>query len=243
MTEDSTLASERRRGRIVGVAALVSVFSVWGTVIFAASGTRTTRPSARFDEPGFDRVKQLLEFHNKIGHQAIAAGLRCFGLLLTIVVGLYLYSLIRARNPGLSRAIVWTALAGPVLVAGATVFGFLALRDVADAFASSGPRTASRAKHLVDSSTALQVAGVFDILSRIVFAAWIALGSLEAMRVGLLTRFLGYWGIGAAGALVLLPIGDAMFIGWLASVGILALGYWPGGRPAAWQTTRPVPAD
>jgi hypothetical protein len=55
------------------------------------------------------------------------------------------------------------------------------------------------------------------------------------MRVGLLDRFLGYWGLGACGALALLSIGDAMFIGWLASVGLLALGYWPGGRPEAWR--------
>jgi hypothetical protein len=69
------------------------------------------------------------------------------------------------------------------------------------------------------------------------------MASIQAMRVGLLTRFLGYWGVGAGGALVLLPIGDAMFIGWLASIGILSLGYWPGGRPPAWQSTRPLAAD
>lgn len=241
----SRLAIERRRGRIVGIAALVSVFTVWGTVIFASSGNvrDASRPSARFDEPGFDRVKQLLDFHANIGDQAIAAGLRCFGLLLTIVVGLYMYSLVRARNPRLSRVILWTTLIGPVLVVCATVFGFFALRDVADTFASSGPRTSDRAKDLVDGSAALQITGIFDVLSRIVFAAWVGLASLEAMRVGLLTRFLGYWGMGAAGALIVLPVGDAMFIGWLASIGILALGYWPGGRPPAWQSIQPLAAD
>ena len=41
----------------------------------------------------------------------------------------------------------------------------------------------------------------------------LGLASLEMMRVGLLDRFLCYWGFGACGALVLLPIGDALFIG------------------------------
>ena len=60
------------------------------------------------------------------------------------------------------------------------------------------------------------------------------------MRAALLDRFLAYWGFGACGALVLLPVGDAMFIGWLGSVGIMALGYWPGGRPAAWARAYPL---
>jgi hypothetical protein len=78
------------------------------------------------------------------------------------------------------------------------------------------------------------VAGVLDFTTRIVFAAWIAIASYHLMKLGLLTAFLGYFGLAAAVALVLLPIGDAMYIGWMASIGFLAWGYWPGGRPAAW---------
>jgi hypothetical protein len=70
-----------------------------------------------------------------------------------------------------------------------------------------------------------------------VFAAWVGLLSVHARRAGLFTTFLGYWGVGAAFALVLIPVGDAMYIGWLASMGFLALGYWPGGRPPAWDGT------
>jgi hypothetical protein len=87
----------------------------------------------------------------------------------------------------------------------------------------------------MDASTPLTMATIFDFASRAVFALWIAIASLEMMRDGLLDRFLAYWGFGAAGAELLLPIGDAMFIGWLGSIGILALGYWPGGRPEAWR--------
>jgi hypothetical protein len=240
----SRLDIERRRGQIAGVAALVSVFSVWGTVIFANSVSRAPgTPGAGTDRGDFDRARQLTDFHKGLSDQTIAMVLRCGGLLLTIGVGVYLYSMIRSRNPGVRRLILWSAIAGPVVVVGATVFGFFALRDVADTFVSSGAQTSARARHLANDSGFLQAAGVFDLLSRIVFAVWLGMTSLEAMRVGLLTRFLGYWGIGAAGALVLLPVGDAMFIGWLASIGILALGYWPGGRPPAWQSTHALPAD
>jgi hypothetical protein len=130
-----------------------------------------------------------------------------------------------------------------VLVVAATIFGFFALRDVADAFVSSGSRTTARARDLANDSGTLETAGAFDLLSRVVFGFWVGMASLQAMRVGLLTRFLGYFGIGAGGALVLLPVGDAMFIGWLASIGILSLGYWPGGRPPAWRSTHALAAD
>lgn len=241
--EDPTIQAEGRRGKVAGAIAMVSVFAVFGSVIFASAANQDpTRPGARVGDEEFDRAKHLVEFHDGISDQAVAAGLRCAGLLLTIAIGVYLYSVVRARNPQVPRAVLWTAFAGPAFVAAATLFGFFALRDVADAFASSGPRTQDRARELVDDSGTLKLAGVFDILSRLVFAAWVGIASLHAMRVGLLTRFLGYWGIGAAGALVLLPLGDAMFIGWLASMGILALGYWPGGRPPAWESTKPLPA-
>jgi hypothetical protein len=245
MSDGSMLERERRRGRVVGIVALLSVLTVWATVIFANSGTVTATgaPGVRVDERAFDRAKQLVDFHDGLRDQAIAAGLRCVGLLLTIVVGAHLYAMVRRRNPAVSRRLLWVAVAGPVLVAAATIFGFLALRDVADAFVSSGPRTSDRARDLANSSGTLNAAGAFDLLSRVAFGLWVAWASIQAMRVGLLTRFLGYWGVGAGGALVLLPVGDAMFIGWLASIGILSLGYWPGGRPPAWQSTRPLAAD
>jgi hypothetical protein len=245
MSDGLALEAERRRGRVVGVAALLSVFTVWGTVFFANSTTvrPVGGPGARVDEAAFDRAKQLVDFHTGLRDQAIAAGLRCVGLLLTIAVGAHLYSMVRARNPSVSRRLLWVAVASPVLVAASTIFGFFALRDVADAFVSSGPRTTDRARDLANDSGILKTAAVFDLLSRVAFGFWVGMTSIQAMRVGLLTRFLGYWGVGAGGALVLLPIGDAMFIGWLASIGILSLGYWPGGRPPAWRSTRPLAAD
>jgi hypothetical protein len=147
--------------------------------------------------------------------------------------------MVRSRAATVGRTQLWCAVIGPVLVALATVFGFLALAHVTDVFYAGGPRTAARAQQLVSSSAELRAASVFDIVSRVVFAGWVALASLQALRAGLLTTFLGYWGIGACGALVLLPVGDAMFVGWLASLAILALGYWPGGgRPAGWSSLR-----
>jgi hypothetical protein len=233
-------APGQRLGRIAGLTALASVASWLGALQLANAGGgpgSTVVPGAAVGQPApIDRARELLDFHAGATDQALATTLRCVGLMLTAAFGVYVYALVRARRPGLSRGMLWSALAGATLVAGASVFGYVALGQVATTFVSSGVRTTARAQHLIASSGALQVAAVFDLASRVVLALWIGLASLEMMRVGLLERFLGYWGFGACVALVLLPIGDAMFIGWLGSIGVLALGYWPGGRPEAWRT-------
>jgi hypothetical protein len=234
------LDAERGWGRIAGLAALASVAS-WvaalGLVNAAGGRGSAINPSGSLGAPTpLDRARQLLDFHAGVTDQILATACRCAGLILSAAVGVYLYQLVRARRPNLSRWMLGSALVGATLVAGATVFGYFALDHVATTFVSSGARTTARAKHLIHTSDALRAAAVFDLASRVAFAFWIGLASLEMMRVGLLDRFLCYWGFGACGALVLLPIGDALFIGWLGSIGVLALGYWPGGRPEAWRT-------
>lgn len=231
--------SEQRLGRIAGLAALASIvawFVAPGFGNATGSGPAINSASALGQPTPLNRAQQLRGFHAGLADQALGTTLRCVALALTAAVGVYLYGLVRARRPDVSRWMLGTALAGATLVAGATVFGYFALEHLSTAFVSSGARTPARAQHLINASGALPAGAVFDVVSRVAFALWIGLASLEMMRVGLLDHFLAYWGFGACAALVLLPIGDALFIGWLGSIGVLALGYWPGGRPKAWRT-------
>ena len=64
--------------------------------------------------------------------------------------------------------------------------------------------------------------------------------SLNAMRVGLLTRMFGYIGIVAGAMLVLFPL-PVVQIFWLAGLGVRSLGRWPGGDPPAWRTGEAEP--
>lgn len=232
--------AERRAGRRGGAAALASVAASLAALVAAnaaSSGGRLAQPGT--GGAGTDRVeqrRQLLDFASHLGGQATAAGLRGVGIALSVPVGLYLLWLIRRRGgtpPGWVR---WPLFVGPVLIVAATLFGFLALKHVSDEFVGSGARTVARAHQLRSDSGTLKAAGLFDVGSRVVFAVWVGVVALHAMRVGLLTSFLGYWGVAAAFCLGLqVPIGDAMYLSWLLSMGILALGYWPGGRPEAWE--------
>ena len=102
------------------------------------------------------------------------------------------------------------------------------------------------AKELVDDSrgvvaTAAGFAGTLAIAFSYVIIA------LNAMRAGLLSRFMGVLGIGV-GALIVLPLLPQglpivqMF--WLGALGALFLGRWSGGRGPAWETgtAEPWPA-
>jgi hypothetical protein len=67
--------------------------------------------------------------------------------------------------------------------------------------------------------------------------------SLNAMRVGLLTRFMGVLGI-IVGGLFIIPLGASLPIVqafWLVAIGALFLGYWPPGVPPAWVTGEAQP--
>jgi hypothetical protein len=229
--------TEQSRGRLAGGAALASVGCWVGALAFAnATGGEINRGASIGQPTALNRATQLTDFHRGRGDQLVATCLRCAGLLLAAVVVVYLYRLVSARRPQVSRRwMLGTGLGGALLIGGSTVFGYFALAHVSAVFAAGAVHTQVHAHHLIDGSGALKLAAVFDLGSRLVLALWIAIVSLEMMRAELLDRFLAYWGFGACGALALLPIGDAMFIAWLGSIGVIALGYWPGGRPAAWS--------
>lgn len=89
-----------------------------------------------------------------------------------------------------------------------------------------------------------------DLLAALALTAGIVAVSLGAMRVGLLTRWMGMIGI-FSGVLIFLPIGGATLeivpSFWMVAMGILYLGRWPNGDPPAWTAGEarpwPTPAE
>ena len=86
------------------------------------------------------------------------------------------------------------------------------------------------------AGTALTFAGSIALLFGL------AVTSLNAMRVGLLTRFMGILGMIVA-ATFLLPLDQLGIIRslWLLALAALLLGRWPSGVPPAWSTGEAVP--
>ncbi len=245
---EAVLAEERRAGRWAAGAGLGSLLAAILSVLLAnaaSAGSGLSKGPAGADGRDADRLRGLLDVDAHTVLLGASTLLRCVGLLLMIGLGLYLIRLVRTRDaraiPSWVVPLTWAA---PILLSVVLVVGLVASIDVADALTSSGPRTAERAARLVDDSTGVTIAQAGDLVLRIPVAIWIGVVAVAAMRVGLLTRFLGYWGVAAGVCLVLLAGGgDALLVGWVGSVGLLALGWWPGGRPAAWEHTTPQPIE
>ena len=239
MNETDPRERERRLGRWAGIGALGVVLLTFVAILIAASGSTVDRTP----KTSPSRIEQLVDLHHGAHQQEISVFVRGLAMLLLIGVSLYLWDVVRRRDPTLHRWMYWAGIIVPPLVAVTTAAGFYVLRDIADTFVASGPRTLGRANHLIESSSSLRVVRIAEITSNAALGAWTAGIAFYAMRVGLLTRFLGIWGVGGGVIIAILgPSGEPFFLGWVASIGLLALGYWPGeGRPPAWDEGRAIP--
>jgi len=94
--------------------------------------------------------------------------------------------------------------------------------------------------------TANTISNYLDLVAVLALAVGMIAAMVGAMRVGLLTRWMGVLGI-FTGVLIFLPIGgDTLEIVpafWLTAMGMLYAERWPGGDPPAWSTgeARPWP--
>jgi hypothetical protein len=98
-------------------------------------------------------------------------------------------------------------------------------------------------KKLIKDNQSAAVAGIGEAGVIALAFAYVII-ALNAMRAGLLSRFMGILGI-IVGALIVLPLlpqgVPIVQIFWLAALGVLFLGFWPGGRGPAWETGEATP--
>jgi hypothetical protein len=106
--------------------------------------------------------------------------------------------------------------------------------------------------HAVDlaltKGTANEISDYLDLLAGLTLAAGMIATMVGAMRVGLLTRWVGVLGI-FTGVLIFLPIGGAELevvpAFWMVAMGLLYAERWPNGDPPAWTSgeARPWPTQ
>jgi hypothetical protein len=105
--------------------------------------------------------------------------------------------------------------------------------------------------HAVDQAltkgTVNVIVDYVDLLAGLAFAAGMIAVMLNALRVGLLPRWVAILGIFTA-VLIFIPLGGAQLevipAFWMVIVGILLAGRWPNGDPPAWAAgeARPWPS-
>ena len=225
---------EARVGRPVAAAAFTGAVVSLTAVIVQATAFQ--------DAPDGDRGA-LLTIDEKAGQLWAATALRDIGILLLGFVLWYLYRVTRYRQPipGLVAPLIPL---GPVLLVAASILGQADLVSLASDFTEGSPTEGrageERAEDLLDERSA--VGPAIGAGGTLALALALVLIPLNAMRAGILSRFMGIIGI-LVGALLILPLSPIPIVQvfWLGALGALYLGRWPGGRGPAWETGEAVP--
>jgi hypothetical protein len=183
-----------------------------------------------------DEREFLTTIDSNAGEFLVSSGLQALSFIALTGVFVYLGRAVLARRPELPRILLWLGVIGPLLLGLAGVLADIDRLDIAEQFLTGGAQTEQRAEDLLDDrsvlSTSLGSAGTLAL------AVAFVLFGINAMRVGLLTRFMGI--IAAiVGALYVIPLLAGPLVVqlvWLLALGVLFLGHWPGGRGPAWET-------
>lgn len=230
MTVDEQLLYESRvRMRQAVIAALA------GILLVGAAALQLSGPHTKVNELTLD----LITAHKRFPIDIIGAVINGIGLCALAATLVFLLGITRARNPEVKPWIKWLALVGGVLAGISGVVYAIVIAGKADTFVSHGAQTYEQANHLT-SSTGLLALPFIGQASALLLAVGFVLVALQAMRVGLLTRFMGYLGI-FTGVLVLFPIGSPVPVVqgfWLLALAYLFSGRWPSGVPPSWRSGR-----
>jgi hypothetical protein len=178
----------------------------------------------------------LITEKKRFGLDLVGAIVQAGGWLAVASTLVFLLGATRARDEQAPPYIRYVVLIGaPVTAIG--IVGYITGYGV-QANHFTGAQTYPQANHLL-SSPLLAAFQVMDYAGELALAVSFVLVSLQAMRSGLLTRFMGYLGI-IAGILVLFVITPVPIVQayWLLGLGVLFAGRWPSGMPPAWHTGR-----
>jgi hypothetical protein len=174
---------------------------------------------------------------------SVLAGVAIVALTLVLVL---LVDATRFRRPQTWAAARPMILFGGLALAVISVGHQVVLAIETHRFAVGHDFTNAAVDNALTKGTANVVTQYFDLLAGLAVAVAMIVIMVNAMRVGLVTRWLGVVGMLTA-ILIFLPIGGATLevvpAFWLVAVGILYVGKWPNGQPPAWASgaARPWP--
>lgn len=232
MSADARLIYESRVRMRIAIAAVLA-----GLLLLLASLLQLVGPHSNVNELTIGLITE----HKRFPLDVIANVVQAVAWAGVAVSLYFLFQSSRARNPGANQAFAWIVIVGSALIAVCGIASAIVVAIKAHQFVTTGNQTYAEANHLTSGGalTALSYANLFGLL---LGAVGFVLVSLNAMRTGLLTRFMGYLGI-FAGILVLfvitpVPVVQAYF---LVALGYMISGRWPTGLPPAWLSGRAEP--
>jgi hypothetical protein len=245
-TEQQLAWEKRQRPRAAVAAALAAVLGIgadiWsGAVVRDAPSSLYLDALSRATQPGRlgDATSSRTGYFQWISdHSAGLIGsnvLKAISYLALAWALTFLAAATRARRPLVAKPVVYVPIVGSVLSGLAAIGTSLAYTQEVNTFLD-GAHTVARAAD-AGNGTLFVTSQLIGLAGGLLLAVGFVFVSLNAMRAGLLSRFMGILGC-IIGALVVIPIGPLPIVQtfWLGALALLFLGRWPNGTPPAWET-------
>lgn len=211
--------------RVAILTAVAGLFPIIGTLVMGP----LSNPPKNF-------AANLLYFHWHSSSQLAGSFIKGVGLLCIVVPTIFLIRATLARGGSVPRVTPALAIIGAVILCVTTIFLAALEVSVSSDFFSKTGLTYSQAQSLFKGQAMVAASGA-QFLGSVAVAFGLAMASLNAMRVGLLTRFLGYIGI-LAGVMIAIPVFSPLPViqgFWFLAIAAIIGNKWPQGRPPAWD--------
>ena len=242
MRPSEIIDRERRLARPAAIAAFgVLVLIIAGVVV--STGADVSR--------GDDEAEFLRSYAADSGTLIFSAILQGIGFALAAFPLYYLFKAAEARSDRMRSGLIGIVVAGPIFLAIAIILQAFAYDSLATDFVATdgaaciGPdfETAGEidtcVEDLIAGDSFYSVAGGLTLAGSLALVFGMIYTSLNAMRVGLLTRFLGT--LGMAVGVASLFFGPLFVVLYMIALGFLFLGISPGGKPPAWGAGEAIP--
>ena len=238
MTPEQIVERESQYGRTAGILGIIGVLCL---LVPAFIGL-----GSEFNTLARDAYAERFTVFEANRSEILAAQLiQAIGLLLFAPPLFFLFGAALSRSPVVKRPLLGLTVLGPVLYAIALVVFYGAYDSATATFIDNAPAGGDLNKFAEDTLTdngtyaaylGLQLAAAVTLVVAVIYT------SLQAMRAGLLTRFLGTLGMALGIGFILFgPLGPLALGIYVITVSMLIAGWWRGPRPPAWETGEAIP--
>jgi hypothetical protein len=209
-----------------------AIFIAAAAFLFAAAVISLSGAHTKVDELTIDLIIE----HQRFPLDVIGSIINAIGLTAFAFAASFLWRCIKARNEGVNRGSEICVLVGGMLAAVTQVIYSIMIAVKAHDFVSTGSQTYEQA-HALTNGTALLILQTLGPAPVLLLAIGVVFIALNGMRVGLLTRFMGYLGM-FAGALIIFPLQPVPVVQafWLVAIALMLLGRSPTPVPPAWAS-------
>lgn len=232
-SRSEVLAWEERWSLRTGIVALAAIAFVLAGIFVASQAIGSTDGEAEF----------LRSVDQHRGAQLLSSILQAIGLTLLAWPLYFLFRAAKARSATMRGQLVGVVIAAPLFLALAAILTGVSNLDAASDFlakeiAGSSDHANSVASDAMSEASLRTLGAGLGIAGVLGFTIGMLYTSLQAMRVGLLTRFWGSLGV-ALGAVSLIFFPYNLL--WFVYLGFLLIGRVPGDRPPAWSAGEAIP--